>query len=596
MARTHPIPTRPPVLLGVFLAGLILYFAREVLIPIVLATFIAFLLAPFVRALERMRLSRAAAVIVTVAIATIGVGAVGWLVEEKAFELASQLPKYKANIINKLSVLKPLTQGVLDQAGTTIQELGSELVKSAKESSNAANGAAVAQLPPEPLPVRVVADATPPLTYASTYLGPLLARMATAGMVVVFTIFMLLRREDLRSRVIRLIGPDEMHHTTPAFDDAAQRLSRFLLVQTLLNASIGGLIGLGLFFLHVPGAALWGLVIALLRFVPYVGTMLGAAFPIALSLATSPGWTQPLQVLVLIVVVDVAFSNFVEPMVVGAGTGLSPLAVLASAVLWTWLWGPVGLILATPITVCLAVLGKHVRSLWFLEILLGTEPVLTPQAACYQRLLAGDQEEATRLVDTFAQGRTSVEVYDGLLLPALALAERDRHRGELDERREQSIRDILAVLIEDVGARDAALPPAGMGPVVCVPARDAADELTARMLERVLTTRGIAAETLSCTLTPREAVRSLTERPPAVVCICALPPGAMLHTRVLWHHLERVGPRMIIGVWDDSADREALRVQLGLPSQDGLATSIKQAADEIDALRASDAEIKKATA
>ncbi|MGH7241919.1 MAG: AI-2E family transporter [Phycisphaerales bacterium] len=583
MARPRQPQNRLPLIASVFLIALVLYFAREVLVPIALAIFVAFMLAPIVRQLERLRLPRVLAVTLTVGIATVSVGALGWLIEQQAVEVAANLHDYKANIVRKLSVLRPSKHSAFGKAGTAIEELGKEISKPVAETGPEV---AIPEPPREPINVKILEEPTPPITYARDILGPMLARVATATMVIVFAIFMLLRREDLRDRLIRLIGEREMHLTTPAFDDAAQRLSRYLLTQSVVNASVGAVIGTGLFLLGMPNAALWGFIIAMLRFVPYVGTWIGAAFPIALSLAISDGWTQPLLVAGLVITVETLGGSFVEPMLVGSGTGLSPLAVLTSAVFWAWLWGPIGLILSTPIAVCLSVLGRHVRSLSFLNVLLGDEPVLTPEARFYQRLLAGDQEESARIVEEFAKGKESVVVYDSLLIPALRLAEIDRHRGELDEQQELAVREILGAIIEDMGSRssDGLIGIAqAEHPVLCVPARDFADELTAKMMEKALNERGMGAEAISSRLSARELVAHLAERPGSVLCICALPPNALLHSRVLWQQLRARCPRhrVVIGLWDDKPDIESVRERLGRVSKESIATNLKQAIETV---------------
>lgn len=588
MARNSRSQNRLSLLIGIILIVVVLYFAREVLVPIALAVFVSFVLAPIVRQLERWKFPRAMAVALTVGIATVSVGGLGWLVEQQAVELANNLHDYKENIVRKLEVLRPSRHNAFTKAGTAIEELGKEISKPVGEPTGL--DVATPEKAAEPVGVRVVEEPTPPLTYAKDILGPVLARLATATMVVVFTIFMLLRREDLRNRLIRLIGEREMHVTTPAFDDAARRLSRYLFTQSIVNGGIGIVIGVGLFLLGMPNAALWGLLIALLRFVPYVGTWIGAAFPIAISIAVSDGWMQPLMVAGLIISVELVGGSFVEPMLVGSGTGLSPLAVLTSAVFWAWLWGPVGLILSTPIAVCLAVLGRHVRRLSFLSVLLGDEPVLAPDARFYQRLLAGDQEESARIVDEFAKGKESVEVYDLLLIPALRLAEIDRHRGDLDEQQEQAVRDTLFAIIEDLGVgveTRAVLSATDFEPpVLCVPARDVADELSARILEKTLAQRGVRSEVLSSRHSTRELVDQIAKLPSGVICICALPPSALLHTRVLWQQLRSRCPNhsIVIGLWDDNVDLGSLRERFGAIAPEAVATSMKQAAERIVAM------------
>lgn len=580
MSRT-PRTHRLSLVVGCVAVVLALYFGREVLVPIALAVFVAFVLAPFVRMLERAHLPRVVAVAVTIGIATVSVGAFGWLIEQQAIEVAGNLHDYRENIAKKLAAIRPSRHSPLAKAGTAIEELGKEIAKPAPDSTTPVSP----QAPQNPLEVRVIQDPTPPVTYARDFLGPALARLATAAMVIVFAIFMLQRREDLRNRLIRLIGEREIHLTTPAIDDVAQRLSRYLLAQSIVNASVGVVVGVGLYFLGMQNAPLWGFTIAVLRFVPYIGTWIGAAFPIAISLAVSEGWREPLMVAGLVIAAEALGGSFAEPLIVGSGTGLSPLAVLASAVFWAWLWGPIGLILSTPIAVCLSVLGKHVPRLSFLNILLGDEPVLQPETRFYQRLLAGDQEEASRIVEEFAKEKEPAEVCDLLVIPALRLAEIDRHRGELDERQVQAVRDVLGAIIDDLGAESMSAAEAAQEatsenpPVYCVPVHDPADELSARMLALLLNERGIAAESLSLDGSIRTRVADIASMPPAMLCLCAVPPGALLHTKVFWQQIHRRAPRhkAVVGLWDDEADRSNVRDRLGPASDDAIATTMRSA-------------------
>ena len=243
---------------------------------------------------------------------------------------------------------------------------------------------------------------------------------------------MLIKREDLRNRVLRLVGLGQISIMTQALDDAAQRVSRYLLMQFLVNACFGALFGTGLYFIGVPNPALWGVLAGLLRIVPYIGTMAAAALPIILSLAVFDGWLRPLLVFAVFAGLEVIIGNFVEPWLYGAHTGISSLALLVTTVFWTVLWGPAGLILSTPLTVCVVVLGRHFPQLSFLHILLGDDDVLEPEAQLYQRLLARDQPEARDIVDTFLKGKSLIELYDSVLIPALSLAEQDRHNGMID--------------------------------------------------------------------------------------------------------------------------------------------------------------------
>lgn len=583
-----PQPSRnvrfPPAL-TVLMIGLVLFFAREVLIPIALAVLLTFLLVPIVRRLERRRVPRFAAVGLAVGFTSLGVAGVCWLIQGQVLELAANLPQYKENIRAKLHTLRPSDNGVLDKAGDTLKELQEEITG----KPDAEPVAGVIATNGAPTPVRVVDSPTPPLTYLKTMLGPLLSRVATAGIVVVFAIFMLMKREDLRNRLLWLIGERSMHVATPAFDDAAQRVSSYLLMQTLANTSAGVAAGMGLFFLGIPNALVWGLLVALFRYIPYVGTLLAGVLPFAMSVAIAPDWTQPLMVVGLIIVVEVIIGNVVEPLLYGSKTGLSPIAILAAAVFWAWLWGPVGLLLATPLTVCLAVIGRHVPELAFLHALLGDEPVLSPQSSFYQRLLAGDQEEAGRIVDSFSKDKDLVEVYDALFLPAMRLAESDRLRGVLGDEQAQSILDMLSMMIEDTGASlTTSQPPSDIGvvDVVCLPARDKTDELAARMLAHLLTVSSIRTHVIPADALSGETMEKLECWKPSLVCISSVPPAAALHGRVQSKRLRmrfRELP-LVLGVWDADADPQLEGMRLGAVGLEFVVTTLKQATEQIKTL------------
>jgi len=573
------------VLSAVLVAATILYLAREVLIPLALAVLLAFLLAPIVRRLERLRIPRVVSVLLAVGLSTLFLCGLGFMMEQQVEDLASRLPRYKTNLLKRLDELRPSSHGVLGQAGEAISELGHKLAGDTPEAATPGQGV-------QPMPVKIIEPSTPPLEYAKSLIAPILSPLATGGIVVIFSIFMLIYREDVRNRFIRLVGQGQMHVTTPALDDAAQRVSRYLLLQLITNGGAGLAIGLGLYFLGVPGALVWGLLTGLMRFVPYVGIYAAASLPVAVSLADSPGWSQALLAIGLILTVELIMGNVVEPLLFGSHTGVSPLALLAAAVFWAWLWGIAGLLLATPLTVCVAVIGKHVPALAFLDVLLGDEPVLTPEARLYQRLLAGDPDEAGDIVATFAKDKPLVEVYDALILPSIRLAESVRHRGGLDDDRDRAIRDMLAVTIEDLGdqnAAKAAIPAtreAERGLVLCWPARDSADHLVARMLARLLSNEGVQVEVPSAEAMTGELMEQLAKRPPAVVCISAVPPGSGVHTRVLCKRIRGKFPELpiVVGVWSPEVNVQTVKDRLEVSGPVQVVTELKDAVNQIRSL------------
>ncbi len=380
---------------------------------------------------------------------------------------------------------------------------------------NSGSGKAAAQQP-KAVPVQVFQPASNPLESLNSVITPL----GSAVIVVVLTIFMLAGREDLRNRLIGLVGHGHLNLMTQALDDAGSRVSRYLLLQLVINACFGAVIGVGLYFIGIPNSMLWGVVAALLRFLPYVGSPLSAVLPILLSLAIFPTWTGPVATIGLYLVVEILVGNFLEPLIYGAHTGISSFAILFAAIFWTLIWGPIGLLLSTPLTVCLVVLGRHVPALSFLNIMLGDQPVLSPEAHYYQRLLASDQTEAKEVLEDYLKTHSLEDLYDSVLIPALALAEQDRHHDDLEEITEQFICKSTKELLDELGDKSkepAAVeeqrahsdlatlsapkirvkPPRHVTTVVCIPARDEADEIVGIMLTQLLERAGYRAQAIA---------------------------------------------------------------------------------------------------
>jgi hypothetical protein len=429
---------------------------------------------------------------------------------------------------------------------------------------------------------------------------PALAVLGRAGMVVIFTVFMLFEREDLRNRFLGLVGLGQLNLMTQALDDAASRVSRYIFLQFLVNAGFGIVFGFGLFLIGVPYPALWGAVAAILRIVPYVGTLVAAMLPIALSLAVFDGWLRPLLVFLLVAGVEMIVGNFVEPWLYGAHVGISSLALLVSAVFWTVLWGPAGLILSTPLTVCAVVLGRYVPQLSFLHILLGDEPVLAAEAQIYQRLLAMDQLEAHTIVGEFLKGRPLIELYDSVLIPALSMAEQDRHKGAIDTPREEfiflSVNEMIAEFSEyrladtPAGTESAALPDAGErlnGRIFCLPAHDRADEVTASMLAQILEQKGFAALSFPVVGPSLTEVLALIEAGRSdVVCISALPPYAFSPARAMCRQIRERFPKLkvMVCVWGFSGDTQKAMSRFERTQPDRLSTSLAQAVEHLQEL------------
>jgi hypothetical protein len=432
-----------------------------------------------------------------------------------------------------------------------------------------------------------VAEPSSELQYFRDLSQPILAPVGILFIVLIFTVFLLIEQNDLRNRIFRLAGLSRLNLMTEALDDATRRVSRYLMLQFLVNACYGILVGLALYFIGVPYAALWGTVAAHLRIVPYVGSIIAGLLPLLLSLAVFDGWMRPLMVFGSFVTLELITANAIEPWLYGMHTGISSLALLLTAVFWTTLWGPAGLILSTPLTVCLVVLGRHVPQFSFLHILLGDEPALACEAELYQRLLSMDENGARAVVDKYLSEHSLLELYDAVIVPTLLLTERDRHKGALDPDREEfiflSIRELLGELAErnhesDQGAI-AEPAPLRRGRVLCVPADDEADEIAASMLAQVLGTLGCAA--LSFPTDPRMEHGFDAVDPSAddVFCISAVPPFAFARARTLDHQLRRRFPktRIVIGIWGFNGDvtRALKRFQPSRP--DSIVTSLAAA-------------------
>jgi hypothetical protein len=439
-------------------------------------------------------------------------------------------------------------------------------------------------------------------------LGSVMSVLLTAGIVIVFVIFMLIEQDDLRDRLIRLAGSRRVHLTTNVLNDAASRVSRYLLAQFVVNCGYGILTGTVLYFLHVSNPLLWGMLAALFRYIPYLGIWVAALMPAAMAFAVKPGWVDVPLVFGVYIGVDLLMYNFAEPLLYGSSTGLSPLAVLVAAVFWTWLWGPAGLLLATPLTVCAAVIGRHVSNLAFLQILLSDEPVLPPSTRFYQRMLALDADEAAQVCEEFIKGKSLDELYDVVLIPALSLAETDRHRGKLDEEKEQFFFQNTHILIEDVASRADELTagnhslkigklqkgevgakvsdePTGPVDVLCIPARDEADELAALMLRQLLEKRGISVKDIATGISAGEINLEVTQSNPKVACVVAVPPFAYMHTRYLCRRLRSQFKelKLTTALLSENEQAEAAPTS-ALPSVDETAFSLRQAVTQIVAL------------
>jgi predicted PurR-regulated permease PerM len=421
------------IIVTAIVAGL--YFGRDVLVPIALAVLLSFVLAPVVIALARLHLGKVASVLATVIVAFALLAGLGTIIGRQLSQLAENLPQYQVVIGKKLATVRSsdFGRGVVQKASDALQGLDAKIVKSPASSATAPPAGQATQTPNQTLlPVEVHEPAPGPVQILQSIVSALLPPLATAAIVIIFVIFILLQREDLRDRFIGLIGAHDLHRTTKALDDAAFRLSRYFLALTGINAVFGVLIAIGLMVIGVPNPILWGIVGAVLRFVPYIGALISAAFPLALAAAVDPGWSMVLETGLLFIVLETAMGQVVEPQLFGHTTGMSPLAIIVAAAFWTLIWGTTGLLLSTPITACLVVLGRHVESLNFIELLLGDKPALSPVQSFYQRILASDPDEVAFQAEILLKDMSLLDYYEEVAMPALALAQVDVSRGVLE--------------------------------------------------------------------------------------------------------------------------------------------------------------------
>ena len=576
-----------PVTLTVFGAAVVagLYFGREVLLPIALAVLLSFVLAPAVKLLQRAHFPRFAAVAIIVLLAFGVISAIGTLMFAQVSQLAAELPRYQSTLSAKVSALRGVAtaSGTLEQASEVLRNLQKELDRPNRDSAASGATSGATTPPVRPIPVEVRQPDPGTLQTIALLIAPLIHPLTTTGIIVIFVVFILLQQQDLRNRLIRLAGSHDLQRTTLAMDDAGRRLSRLFLMQLALNASFGLIIGAGLWLIGVPSAPLWGILAMVLRFVPYVGAIVAAILPLIVATAVDPGWSMMLMTTALFIVVEPLVGHVIEPMVYGKSSGLSPVAVVASATFWTWLWGPIGLILATPLTLCLVVLGRHVEHLRFLEIMLGDRPALTPSEAAYQRMLAADPIEATEQAQSFLEGRSLAAYYEEVLMAGLRLAWADLQRGRLDEEQMQRIRDTVAELVEDLEdhEEESGEPPpapeedgplgklkvveeavrtdasdsqcASPGKVLCIPGRGLLDEAVAMPLAQLLRRSGVAAEATAADTLSVSKLFALETRDVALVCLCFLEhaSAAQLQYAARRMHRKASALRILVAVFDD---------------------------------------------
>ncbi len=590
-------------LLLIALIILTLFFARELLIPIAFAIVLNFLLMPAVGVLQTRGLRRVVAVVLVILVFFSALGTLGWVVTRQLVHVAELLPDYRENIQAKLDRLHSPLGGAAGRAFTSLEEMAKQLSAppTVQVPHPAQNGhrrqrtvrAPEAPTVDQPMPVQVIEPPIPIGEYVRTIFTPILKPIGDAGIVLVFTLYMLLNHEDLRNRMLLLAGMGRLNLMTQALNDATSRMGRFLLWQFIVNVCFGLLFGIGLRIIGVPDATLWGALAAMLRYVPYVGSVVGGLLPFIFAVAIFPNFYPAVATVGLIFVLEMVTGNLVEPWLYGAHTGVSSLALLASAIFWSMLWGWSGLVLATPLTVCLIVMGRYVPQMGFLHVLLGDEAELAPEAKFYERLLAMDQTEAHAIADRFLEQHSLLELYDTVLLPALGLVEADRHKGGLDEARADFLFLSTAELVTEfseygktaVTEEPQGAHPTARAPVVCIPASDQADELVATMLAQLLEHRGYNTLLLSAASANEEILERLGQERSTILCISGMPPFAFTPTRALCKRVREwmSGNRILVGLWQSVQDPEQTRERFGHGGPDRVVTRLADAIAQVEA-------------
>jgi predicted PurR-regulated permease PerM len=573
------------VVIGVVVIA-ILYLAKILFLPLAFAILFAFLLAPLVSRLERLHLPRAlSAFLVIMAFAAL-LGTAAWILFSQLVLIANDLPTYRENIQHKIRAIHSPSNSPFGRAESEVQRLSDELSLATSSLVIHPSGAKAGSGSLQPVPVREVPQPSGRLVQ----LGGIAGALTTALLCVVFTFFILLQREDLRNRVIRLSGQRNLTMMTQAMNDAGGRISRYFSLQLLVNLVYGTLIFITLHFIGLPHALLFGSLAGLLRFVPYVGAPIAALLPTLLSLAVFHGWMRSLLILGTFVLLELFTANYAEPHIYGRHTGLSSLAILLAAAFWTMLWGPVGLVLSVPLTVCLVVMGSHIPTLEFLTVMLGDRPVVPPSICYYQRLLAHDQHEAGEILESCLKDNSLETTYDSVLVPALTLAQQERFQGELDDSTLEFVRRTSRDIIDELGLRETTEPPNEPPPspglqsvkVLCVPVRDETDELGATMLAQLLDAEGISSTSIPIRHVD-EILATVAAENPTIVFLCGLPPFAMARAHRLYHALRARHPhlRLMIGIWGYADDLERASERITRGASVRIATTLAEAVSQV---------------
>ncbi|SDG75829.1 AI-2E family transporter [Pelagibacterium luteolum] len=585
MDKTSPAPSAQPPLGNPPLAGqplaailtfvlivTVLYLGRGIFVPLVMAVLLAFALGPVVNALRRVKVPHVVAVIVSV-LAVIGfLGSIAYLAFSQFLSLASDLPRYQATINEKLRLLQETFGGgrVIDRLVSTVDNLGAQMSGAAEDFSIDEG---------EPLPVVIVDNGMSSLETAQSVLFSIVGPLATALIATIFLIFLLLEREELRDRFLKLASRGDLRSSTEAMNEASTRVGRYLLAQASVNIAYGTLFGLGLFILGVPNAVLWGLLATIFRYIPFVGTIVIASVPILLSIAVDPGWTMLFGVIGLYLLLEVISNNFIEPRLYGNSTGLTPLAVLLAAMFWATLWGPIGLIVSMPLTVCIVVMARYVPHMGFIETLLGSAPVLLPRERFYQRLISGNVEEATELAEREIEESGIVDFYDDIAQPALQLAQADIAGDLADPSHRHRVVDTLAEVIEAIEETEETDQGDGIARVTVFGGKTELDHAMALMVGERIRAMGHKVRIMAPVALRKEGIAQIDLSATDVVCLCYLGEKPEIYARYAARRLTRLKETLtIVGAYFHT---NARRSERNPDDQIVLATTVSGAVNAI---------------
>ncbi len=581
-----------PIVLTLFIFAIIafMYQAAEVLKPLALAILLSFALVPISRQFERLKVPRVGAVVLTVLLVMGVLGGIGYEVGQQLNSLADKLPEYEANIQEKIQGMKPGQANAISKVQVVVGDVSKSL--QSKPADNVQE-------------VRVVKD--PDFgAQVSTLAGPYIAGLGTAFIILILLLFLMINRENMSDRLIRAFGHGKISLTTRTIEEVGERISKYLIMFATVNSAFGLIVGLGLWAIGVKYALLWGFLAGFLRFIPYAGAATAFALPLLFTVATEPNWTKALEIIALYGVLETAANSFLEPMIYGKTTGVSALALLVSAMFWTWLWGGIGLLLSTPLTVCLAVLGKYVPSLGFFATFLREEVDLDPGVRFYQRLLAMDQDGASAVIDSVLLKHPRAEVFDKVLVPTLSMAERDFARGDIDELEHAFVLRVAADVLEDRegepevdlaslttaseaaaaqadGTKPGADEPPALAPpkILALPANDASDGFVLRLLEHLLEPAKIPLMIVDQVESPLKVVGRIGSEAPDMVLISHLPPDGLTAARYLVRRIRASHPQLpiVVARWDEAREAEASAQQLIAAGASKVVGSLGEAKD-----------------